>query len=802
MLELKKRIEALSPQTRKLFLGKLKHLIQNNTHSSSNERKRLVAFVKNEGDFNLDTLKKELKQKLPDYMVPSKIIPILEIPLLPNGKIDKKKLLKYSKTIVLEENKIVNASTQNSSEQKLTKIWEEVLGFSPIKNTDNFFEIGGDSILSIQIVAKARKNGIELKSNAIFEHQTIKELLGTVVDTPIINNGQTVEKEQKLTKIWEEVLGFSPIKNTDNFFEIGGDSILSIQIVAKAKKAGIDLNSNDIFEHQTINELLANIVKNPINTDRPTVEKEQKLIEIWEEVLGFSPIENTDNFFEIGGDSILSIQIVAKARKNGILLNANDIFENQTINELKKVAKTDSIKSNNDLILGEISLTPIQHWFFENHVNAPHYWNQAVKLNNVPALSENKLSVIIESLITEHDTLRSSFKKKDNTWEAHLFKPENTNALEYVDLTHLKDFDPDKIQEQYLTKIQNNFNLSEGSLFKCVYFFNEQNSFCVLLAHHLVIDAVSWQILTDRFIEALDSNIIAEPKSTSVKEWVSFLEKNTFDNEIAYWKKQLDFSKKLPYDIKDSAIIEEKDIITKSFILDNNTTILLKGTANKSYNTKTEELITAAFVGAMNEWTQNSEIIIGFEKHGRETLFNDSIDLSKTVGWLTSYFPTKFNSDYFSSGNIPQLITSTKENMRKVPNGGVGYGVLRYLKNTFGKIGNPEIVLNYLGVINNKDNAILVTPISEGLRAPSSERTYKFEINTYIKNNKFYCNWSYSKKMYSSETIELLIKNFEQKLNLIITHCNQSNTQNYTPSDFTEVDINQNDLDHLLDILD
>ena len=795
------RISSLSIKAKELLLVKVANLIAEKSNQQTNLKKQIVAYITPKEEFDLGVLKKNLKETLPNYMYPSSINVIDEMPLLPNGKIDRKNLhsIKSNSTTNIQPKEKVNS---NSIESVLTSIWEDVLGFSPIRDSDNFFEIGGDSILSIRIVSKAKKAGIDLNSNDIFKHQTINELLANIAKNPINTDKLIVEKEQKLTEIWEDVLGFSPIKNTDNFFEIGGDSILSIRIVSKAKKAGIDLNSNDIFKHQTINELLANIVKNPINTDKLTIEKEQKLTEIWEDVLGFSPIKNTDNFFEIGGDSILSIQIVSKAKKVGINLKSNDIFEYQTINELKNVAKTDSIKSNNNLILGKVPLTPIQHWFFENHINTPNFWNQAIKLDNIPNLSEHELSNIIQSLITEHDILRSSFKKTPDSWETFILKPENINALEYINLTHLKDFDQDKIQEQYLATIQNKFNLSEGSLFKCVYFSNDQNSFCILLAHHLVIDAVSWQILTDQFIEATSSNTTIEAKSSSVKEWINCLNNKSFDNEVSYWKEQIGFSKKLPYDIEDSTIIEEKDITSKSFTLDRKTTLLLKGAANKSYNTKTEELITAAFVGAINEWTQSSDITIGFEKHGRETLFNDLIDLSKTVGWLTSYFPTKFNSDYFYSGNIPELIISTKERMRKVPNGGVGYGVLRYLKNTFGKIGNPEIVLNYLGIINNNDNPISVTPISEGLRSASSERTYKFEINAYIKNNEFYCNWSFSRKMYSSETIENLIKNFEQKLNLVITHCNQSNTQNYTPSDFTEVDINQNDLDHLLDILD
>jgi len=175
---LKYKIEDLSEDERRLLAIKIKAAISSKAKvSTTNSQKRIVAYVKSDDDLDEYQMKSFLKSKLPDYMVPSSIKVLDHIPLLPNGKVDKKELLKIKdNSSYSESNQLDVATPKNEIETKLVKIWEAVLGFSPISTSDNFFEIGGDSILSIQIVAKARKEGVNLKANQLFENQTIAEL--------------------------------------------------------------------------------------------------------------------------------------------------------------------------------------------------------------------------------------------------------------------------------------------------------------------------------------------------------------------------------------------------------------------------------------------------------------------------------------------------------------------------------------------------------------------------------------------------------------------------------------------------
>ncbi len=255
------RIERLSPKARQLLLEKAKIALKTKPSLKLNERTQIIAYVEGYNSINTSTFKENLRKKLPDYMVPNTIIAVETMPLLPNGKIDRKTLLNKRKEkshSVSNNLRTDRYRTPNTTEKILITIWEEVLGFSPIKNSDNFFEIGGDSILSIQINTKARKKGIPLPPNAVFEYQTITELASLVKsEQDIVSNSKTNNNptQKKLIAIWEKVLGFSPIHIDDNFFEIGGDSILSIQINTEARKQGLELVPNAIFEHQTIEKL-------------------------------------------------------------------------------------------------------------------------------------------------------------------------------------------------------------------------------------------------------------------------------------------------------------------------------------------------------------------------------------------------------------------------------------------------------------------------------------------------------------------------------------------------------------------
>lgn len=570
----------------------------------------------------------------------------------------------------------------------------------------------------------------------------------------------------------------------------------------------IPLLPNGKVDKKTLS--LIEIISNPKDgnlNDKPKNDIEQKLLEIWKNIISINELSTKDNFFEIGGDSILSIQIIAKARKLGIAISPNQIFEHQTISELAMFVslENDSNNKNEAIIYGDTPLLPIQKWFFETHKNAPEYWNQGFSIKELPETTNaNFVKEITDNVIKNHDALRTSFIFKKEEWVAKILKPEDLHVFYTIDLSNEITSNYNSRIEDTLKSIQENIQLEKGSLFKCIYFEtgNSTNNFIILLAHHMVIDFVSWQIILNYYTEALLSNKLNTIfKTSSIKTWGEHLLKiansKAIKDDLNYWKEQVQNKRELPKDFECTLPLFEKDVSLISLEIEKDVTENLLNNANEAYSTKIDELLIAAFAITISNWSNNNEVLLAMERHGRETM-HTGIDLSNTSGWFTAFFPKKLSLD--SNANIGSKIIAIKEEIRNIPNGGIGYGVLQYLSSDIVDINFPEIIFNYLGKQSTNNSSIEF--ISENVRHPLSERHYFMETNILIKNGVLSINWSYATKAYKAETIQLLINQFSEVLKEITVHCMNNDDIKYTPSDFQDVDLDQDDLDTLLNDLD
>lgn len=537
----------------------------------------------------------------------------------------------------------------------------------------------------------------------------------------------------------------------------------------------------------------------------PQSEAEKQLVEIWEEVLGFRPIGVHDNFFEIGGDSILSIQIVTKARQKGIFLPPNQIFEHQTISALALFAKTEEKNIVEEKIVGNVPLLPIQHWFFEEHKNAPNHWNQAMMFDVPENINTDILQKSIGHLIDYHDTLRSGFQRTEEGWTAFVAELVKINAFTSIDLTGLPSTEIDSTIEAKSIELQKNQDLTKGGLFQTLFFkcgHGNKNKLLVV-AHHLLVDAISWQILMSD-LESIyvqlsrDEQIALSPKTTSYYKWGNHLNElstsGEFDDEIEFWKQQHS-SEKIPIDIDSGLPIYEQSIQTIVLQIDSLTTEKLVRNANETYHTKTEELLITALMLAFERWADIRGLCLGLERHGRKY---SKLDLSNTVGWFTTYFPVSLEIE--DGRNFKSSIISIKEKLRSIPNDGIGYGVLRYLKKIDGLTQRPPVIFNFLGNRKPYDSDIFGKGkfLWKGLRSLESERHHLLEINAFIEEGQLNLHFSYSEQCHKRESIQNVIEVFRNELHQVIEHCFSRETSEYSPSDFPEADLSQDDLDNLL----
>ncbi|HET9713567.1 MAG TPA: amino acid adenylation domain-containing protein, partial [Pyrinomonadaceae bacterium] len=416
----------------------------------------------------------------------------------------------------------------------------------------------------------------------------------------------------------------------------------------------------------------------------PRTPVEKELVRIWQEVLGLERIGITDNFFELGGDSIVSIQIVARARDAGLLITPKQILKHESILELAAVTKISSERAAEEKsVEPTIRLTPIQHWFLEQQLPNPHHYNQAVMLELKQPIRIDLLEKSLGRLIEHHEALRLRFEREDQGWKQIIAARETHQILERVDLSSLTSEEQTAELKTAADEAQSSLHLSEGPILRAVYFdLGKGRSHRLLIAiHHLAVDGVSWRILLDdvqRTYEQLQrgEDVKLPSKTLSFKRWSELLNEHaqsaTVLQELEYWtaERRRNVGK---LSVDHTGDNSADSALSFSVALTAEETRLLLQEVPRAYRTQINDVLLAALAQALSEWTGYERVLVDVEGHGREEIV-EGCDLSRTVGWFTTIFPVLL--EVRNSSGLGETLKSVKEQLRRVPNRGIGYGLL------------------------------------------------------------------------------------------------------------------------------
>ncbi|UCH97971.1 MAG: AMP-binding protein, partial [Candidatus Aminicenantes bacterium] len=461
------------------------------------------------------------------------------------------------------------------------------------------------------------------------------------------------------------------------------------------------------------------------NYEPPRNNVEKKLVDTWSKVLfGRNPSHQAvginDNFFEIGGDSIKAIQVSAKLKTYGLNLKINHLFLYPTIKELTRhITKTQqAIKQ--EIGEGEVDLTPIQRWFFQSDLKDKHHFNQAVLLYCEQGFDEEILKKVLTKLVEHHDALRMVYDFNQQIHEKAIVVQGNrgiNGKLLDFEIMDIKDRDDiEKPIEKEANRIQQSIDLKTGPLVKTGLFKTREGDHLLIVIHHLVVDGISWRILLEDlasgYIQAHQGKEIKFPgKTDSFKHWASQLKEYAAAkenkqakgilNQLEYWQAvDAHQPEPLPVDHEIGMRLKKKKYCkTISITLDQQITELLLRNVNQTYNTEINHILLAALGMTIKQWAGLEKITINLEGHGREPIIPD-IDISRTVGWFTTQYPVTL--DMAGTGNLAGVLKSVKKTLRRIPDKGIGYGILRYLTPLQKKEGHlfnlqPEISFNFLG---------------------------------------------------------------------------------------------------------
>ena len=504
----------------------------------------------------------------------------------------------------------------------------------------------------------------------------------------------------------------------------------------------------------------------------PRTPAEAALAAIWAEVLGREAVGVHDNFFELGGDSIRSIQMIARATRAGLRFTPKQVFQHQTIAELAPLAgQAAVIAAEQGTVAGDVPLTPIQRWFFEQDLADPHHFNQAVLTEVAFDTGTEALETAARHLLRHHDALRLRYERTADGWRQWIAPPDGRSVVTRHDLTGLAPGEQMDAMERLAAEQQRSLDLARGPIFRVARFDLDpaRPAPLLMVAHHLAVDVVSWSILAEDLAAALRQAAAGRPvelprKTTSFKTWAERLAcrraamdvreelaERSADPEDAAAPLPTDFP--CPPDANTVGTTESVTVALEA----GETAALLHGASRT--RAQTPDLLLAALLLALAEWTGRRAFVVDVEGHGRDAL-GDEVDVSRTVGWFTTISPVPLRlaarSDADADADAAMAIASVREAMRQRAHPAAP--------------GEAQIAFNYLGrFAPGEDRSSAASADSERdlygpTRSPRGRRRHLFEIDGGVVRGRLTLHWTYSRAAHRRATVEGLARAFGEAL--------------------------------------
>lgn len=556
----------------------------------------------------------------------------------------------------------------------------------------------------------------------------------------------------------------------------------------------------------------------------PVTETEKRLAVIFAQTLGLDRVGLLDNFFDLGGDSILSLQVISRARKDGLHISYRQLFEHPILQDLASQVDQEEgeIIEEPGAVGGKIPLTPIQRWFFEHHSKAPHHFNTSLMVEVNYALKIDLVSQVLSNLINAHESFRTYFINTPDGWQQFLAGPpghELSLPVSYLDMSSLSSVEQVQTIQEDAEARQASLDLGKPPLLSVVYYdLGKDNPHRLLfIFHHLIFDGVSARIFVDDFINAtiqlLGQGAVQLPaKTTSYQLWAQRLEQTAqlpiITDQLEYWLQY--FGKPvdcLPMSCPDGLNTYGLAEQFTSFLSEAETEAILYDLP-AFYKVSSYVILLTALIRLYRDSTGKAELLVELEGHGREEIAGtplDGLDLSRTIGWFTSIFPISLQVD--SSLSIGAQLAAIARQIAEIPHRGIGFGLLKYMNGNFAvrekisAIPDPAINFNYLGQFDlrtRRDKENLVNPpsnqvnndhfektvdnfkppfqiISEPVgheQDPDSPRSAKLYIVAAVSVGQLGVRWLYSRDQYDKGSIQRYAELYLDELRAIISDHN------------------------------
>ncbi|MFI5776150.1 amino acid adenylation domain-containing protein [Nocardia sp. NPDC051570] len=570
------------------------------------------------------------------------------------------------------------------------------------------------------------------------------------------------------------------------------------------------------------------------------------LCEIFAEVLNRDTVGPGDSFFALGGDSISAIQVVSRARTRNIVLTSRDIFRHKTSAALAGCARTladGSPRLASAPEAGDFPPPPITAQVIEDFgtFDGPGREYSQYVLIRVPAeLTADTLAPVVQALLDRHDALRMEMTEPAPGVWAPRIRPVGAVRAETLiteaDAASVID-DPAELSALVAARIEvarRGLAPHRGVVLRAVLLHggSERAGRLLVLAHHTVIDGVSWRILVSDMRAAWSAvaageTPVLEPVPTSYRRWAATMTEHAHTGarmaELPYWRAQTAAESPTPGrgpldPVRDTHATAGRLRLR----LPTEQTLALLTAVPAAFHSEINDILLGALALAVTDWRRRAAgdtgqpILLELEGHGREQIVDD-VDLSRTVGWFTTVFPVRLalgavDPDEALSGGpaLGVVIKRVKEQLRAVPDRGIGYGLLRYLNpqtaRALASDPTPAIGFNYLGRFRVDDSAglwsldggdtVIGTSVNPAMPLRHSVAVTPV-TEDHAEGPQLVADWLWADAVITEASVRDLADTWFRVLGALTDHVRLPNAGGLTPSDLPLVSLRQNEIEEI-----
>ncbi|WP_280232583.1 non-ribosomal peptide synthetase [Nocardia cyriacigeorgica] len=542
----------------------------------------------------------------------------------------------------------------------------------------------------------------------------------------------------------------------------------------------------------------------------PSTAAEQTLAELFAEVLGLDSVGVDDSFFALGGDSIVSIQLVSRAKAAGLGFSAREVFERKTVAALAAVATDVRAETVHELPgggVGSVEPTPIVRAM----IDMGRTWDrfaQAVLIGLPAGFTRAQLGAAVRAVIERHDVLRSTLRPVDAEWEWVVAEPGSVDVDALIDVVAAGP-DPEATRERALQQAADRLDPEHGVVARFVVIdFDDADPQCWLVLHHLVTDGVSWRILLPDLAIAAAGGELA-PVGTSFRRWAHAQTEQaaTRATELPVWRRIVStadpafgahrpdpavdtvatmgrWQTTIPADLVDQALHSVPDL----------------------FHCGADDVLLTALTMAVCRWRDRTGALITLEGHGRVEQILPGADVSRTVGWFTSAYPVAIDlagidlDDAFAGGSAAgAAVKATKEQLRAIPDKGVGYGMLRYLyADTAAELAAapaPQLGFNYLGRAATGAVGPWLPHRVAATQDDGAPLPAVIDINAVMTDSGLEVTWDFATRLLDAADVRALAGLWGDALRALVDHAGTAGAGGRSPSDFDLVAVTQSQID-------